>query len=492
MKTSFSIMNAVLITWFVLMTSCTREVEPPQSALPIPTELQMAWHEMEIYAFIHFTVNTFTGVGTLGYGDENPEIFKPTAFDAEQWAKTIKEAGLKGLILTCKHHDGFCLWPSKYTEHSVKNSPFMNGKGDVVKAVSDACRKYGLKFGVYLSPWDRSHAQYGTSEYIVYFRNQLQELLTNYGDIFEVWFDGYYGTGVDGLGYYGGANESRKIDPGTYFDWANTWAMVREISPMTVIFNGPDIRWSGNEHGEVGDPNWNTVNADTLLPTHKNPYDDVYNIYFYGEENGTSWLPAEVDVSIRPGWFYDAAEDDQVRTPENLLKIYLESVGRGSPLLLNIPPDRRGLLHENDVKSLMGWKNLLDRTFAVNLAAHAKAKADSYRGKSKKYAAANVTDGNRETYWATDDGVTKGSLEIDLGKMQKVNYVLVQEYIRLGQRVKDFNVEIWEDNAWKQIAKGSAIGYKRILRIDPVDTQKIRINIVDSKACPLISMVEVY
>ncbi len=467
------------------LASCAQEVAPPQAVLPVPTERQMAWHEMEQYAFIHFTTNTFTGK-EWGYGDEKPAIFNPTSFDAEQWIKTIKEAGLKMVILTCKHHDGFCLWPSKYTEHSVKNSPFMDGKGDVVKAVSDACRKHGLKFGVYLSPWDRNFAQYGTPEYITYYRNQLRELLTNYGEISEVWFDGANG----GDGYYGGAREVRRIDNRTYYDWPNTQAIVRELAPMAVMFSdaGPDIRWCGNERGFVGDPNWCAINTDTLYAGKGG----INNLLNHGEENGKMWVPAEVDVSIRPGWFYHAEEDSKVRTPENLMKLYMESVGRGSNFLLNIPPDQRGLLHENDVRSLMEWKKLLDRTFATNLAANTKAKADTNRGKSKTYAASNVTDGNKETYWATNDGVTKGSLEIDLGKMQKVSYIVIQEYIKLGQRVKDFNVEVWKDNAWAPAGKGTTIGYKRILQVDPVETQKIRINIADAKACPVISNVEIY
>ncbi|MDR1595145.1 MAG: alpha-L-fucosidase, partial [Prevotellaceae bacterium] len=334
-------------------TSCSNEVTPPEAILPVPNEHQLAWHELEQYAFIHFTTNTFTGK-EWGYGDEQPAIFNPVDFDAEQWAKNISEAGLKALILTCKHHDGFCLWQSKYTEHSLKNSPFMDGKGDVVKAVSDACRKYGLKFGVYLSPWDRNSVQYAQPEYITYYRNQLRELLSNYGEIFEVWFDGANG----GDGFYGGARETRKIDNKTYYDWANTHAIVRELAPKAVMFSdaGPDIRWCGNESGFVGDPNWNLINIDTLYPGKPS----IERLLNHGDENGRSWIPAEVDVSIRPGWFYHETEDSKVKTPEKLFKIYMESVGRGANLLLNIPPDQRGLLHENDIRSLKEWKQLLD------------------------------------------------------------------------------------------------------------------------------------
>jgi alpha-L-fucosidase len=468
-----------------LFAGCTATVPPPEPLLPVPTERQLAWHEMEQIAFIHFTVNTFTD-REWGYGDESPSIFHPTAFDAEQWVTTLKDAGMKEIILTCKHHDGFCLWPSKYTEHSVKNSPFMNGQGDVVRALSEACHRHGVKMGVYLSPWDRHQASYGTPEYITFYRNQLRELLTLYGDIREVWFDGANG----GDGYYGGARERRNIDNSTYYDWDNTWAIVRELAPQAVMFSdaGPDVRWCGNESGYVGDPNWCTINLDTLYAGKPNTID----LLNHGEPHGKSWVPAEVDVSIRPGWFYHAAQDDMVRTPENLFRIYLQSVGRGSVLLLNVPPDRRGLLHENDVKALQEWKQLIDAAFSVNLAAGAKATADSHRGKSKAYAAARLTDGDRETYWTTDDHITQGTLEIELQQPQTVRYVLMQEYIRLGQRITDFTVEIWKDNAWTEAGKGTTIGYKRILPIEPpAVTDKLRIR-VNAKACPVISTVEVY
>ncbi|MDR3268358.1 MAG: alpha-L-fucosidase [Tannerella sp.] len=478
-------LSVLSISMLLLFSACQTEVAPPVAVGPVPNENQLAWHEREQYAFIHFTTNTFTGL-EWGYGDESPSIFNPTAFDAEQWVTVIKEAGLKGLILTCKHHDGFCLWPSAYTEHSVKHSPFRDGKGDVVKEVSDACRKHGLFFGVYLSPWDRNFAQYATPEYITYYRNQLTELLSHYGEVSEVWFDGANG----GNGYYGGARENRNIDNRTYYDWPNTHAIVRKLAPRAMMFSdaGPDIRWCGNESGFVGETNWCTLSVDTLHPG-KSTIDGLLNS---GTEGGTSWVPAEVDVSIRPGWFYHETEDERVRTPENLLKLYLESVGRGSNLLLNLPPDQRGLIHENDVKALREWKQLLDATFSNNLAAGAKASADTYRGKSKQYAAAGVTDGNEETYWATDDQVQSGRLEIDLGAPQTIRYVLVREYIRLGQRVRQFNVEAWKDNAWVEIAAGTTVGHKRILPVEAIETSKIRVNITDAGACPLISTVEVY
>jgi alpha-L-fucosidase len=393
---------------------------------------------------------------------------------------------LKALILTCKHHDGFCLWPSQYTEHSVKNSKWKDGKGDLVREVADACHKNGLKFGVYLSPWDRNHAKYGSPVYVEYYRNQLRELFTAYGPVFEMWFDGANG----GDGFYGGAKEKRKIDGKTYYDWPTTLNIVRGMEPNVVFFSdaGPDIRWVGNERGIAGETNWCTINADSIYAG-KSGITELLNI---GEESGKMWIPAEVDVSIRPGWFYHAEEDSLVKTPEKLFEIYLTSVGRGSNLLLNIPPDRRGHFHENDVKALQGWKQMLDEAFKTNLAIHAKAKADSYRGKSEQNAASNLTDGNKETYWATDDDVTSGSVEIDLGGLKTVKYVTLQEYIKLGQRVKNFNIEIWKENSWQKVAEATTIGYKRIVRIDPVETEKIRINITGSKACPVLSNIEVY
>jgi len=476
LQNKLRIMKPLLVGILLLSAACQKEVLPPQAAGPVPDENQIAWHEREQFAFIHFTTNTFTDK-EWGYGDESESVFNPAAFDAGQWAKTIKEAGLTGIVLTCKHHDGFCLWPSAYTEHSVKNSPFRDGKGDLVKEVSDACRTYGLFFGVYLSPWDRNHPRYAFPEYITYYRNQLTELLSNYGEVMEVWFDGANG----GDGYYGGTREMRKIDASTYYDWENTYSIVRKLAPHAVMFGGPDIRWCGNESGFAGETNWCTYSEG-------DPSTDLNT----GDENGTVWLPAEVDVSIRPGWFYHASEDDRVKTPETLMKIYLESVGRGSSLILNLPPDRRGLLHENDVKTLQGWKKMLDEAFATNLAINAKIKADSWRGKSKQYAASKTTDGDKETYWATDDGVTTGALELDFGTPQRVNYITIQEYIRLGQRVKAFEVDAKQDGEWKKVAGGTTIGYKRILPLGGVETSALRVRITDAKACPLIANVEVY
>lgn len=459
--------------------------QPVKPVGPVPSAAQLAWHEMETNAFVHFTVNTFTG-REWGNGDESESVFNPTQLDASQWASILKETGFKTLILTCKHHDGFCLWPSKYTTHSIKNSPYKNGKGDIVKETADACKKYGINFGVYLSPWDRNSAVYGKPAYIDYYRKQLKELFTNYGPITEMWFDGANG----GKGYYGGANETRNIDRINYYDWSNTLSLVRTMQPNVIFFSdaGPGVRWVGNESGLAGETNWNTISTDTLYAGKSG----VENLLNTGSPDGDKWIPAEVDVSIRPGWFYHQEEDSLVKTPERLFEIYMTSVGRGSTLLLNIPPDKRGLFNEHDVASLRGLRKLLNKEFAVNLAKNAPVTASSYRGNAKEFSPSNITDENKNSYWSTNDNITTGSFEINLGKTTTVKYILLQEYIKLGQRVSSFTIEIWKNNEWQKVASATTIGYKRILKIDPVETNKIRVNITGSKACPVISNVEIY
>jgi alpha-L-fucosidase len=477
-------MRYITLALLILLSACSRkEVKAPAAILPIPSSAQMQWHEMETNAFIHFTTNTFTDL-EWGNGDESPSIFNPTAINVSQWVTTLKDAGFKGIILTCKHHDGFCLWPSKYTEHSVKKSPYKNGEGDIVKELSDACKTQGLKFGVYLSPWDRNHAEYGSARYIDYYRNQLKEIFTSYGPIFEMWFDGANG----GTGYYGGANEKRSINGSQYYDWPTTIKIVQEMEPNIIFFSdaGPGVRWVGNERGVAGETNWNNITPDTLYAG-KAGIEKLLNT---GHENGTFWIPAETDVSIRPGWFYHAREDSLVKSPEKLLDIYLTSVGRGSTLLLNVPPDRRGLIHENDVASLRGWRKLLDEEFKTNIALKAETNASNVRGDD--YSSNNVVDGKKETYWATDDGVTSGSVELSWKDVKPIKYIVLQEYIQLGQRVKSFTVEAMQNNQWKKIAEGTTIGYKRILKFDPDETNSLRVTIVDSKACPVISNIEVY
>ncbi len=463
---------------------------PPDAPAPfgaVPSEAQLEWQQMETNAFLHFTTNTFTGK-EWGYGDESPEIFNPSELDVDQWISTLADAGFKGVVLTCKHHDGFTLWPSEHTDHSVEGSPWEDGQGDIVGLVEQACRRHGLKFGVYLSPWDRNRADYGTPAYLTYYRNQLTELFERYGPIFEMWFDGANG----GDGYYGGAREQRSIDGRHYYDWPTTLAMVRELQPdsSTIIFSdaGPDIRWVGNERGYVGDPNWNTIDPDTLYAG-KGGIEDLLN---HGTPGADTWMPAEVDVSIRPGWFYHAEQDSLVKSPRELFDIYLTSVGRGSQLLLNVPPDRRGLIHEKDVASLLGWRRMIDSTFAINLATGASAAGEAYRGMHDAYAPGQVLDEDPDTYWATEDGATTGSFTIDLPESAEVGYVVLQEPIQLGQRVAAFRVTARVDGEEREIGSGATIGYKRILPVDRVRTDRISIEVTDALAPPLLSKVAVY
>jgi len=480
----------ILLVLVYFVFACQKsEVPPPAPVLPIPTAEQLEWQEKELCAFVHFTVNPFTGK-EWGYGDEDTNLFNPTDYNPDQWAEVLKKAGFKGAILTAKHHDGFCLWPSKYTEHSVKNITWKEGRGDVVGDFREACIRHGLEFGIYVSPWDRNHKEYGRPEYIEYYQNQLKELLELYGPLFEIWFDGANG----GTGHYGGANERRNIDDQVYYKWEETFQIVRYFNLKTIIRGDArssaicDSRWCGNEKGFVGETNWNMITPDTLRLLGKNRISMLNT----GSEYGEYWMPAEVDVSIRPGWFYHEKEDTLVKTPDELFGIYLSSVGRGSNLLLNVAPDKQGLIPEPDVMSLQQWKKKIDKTFSNNLATAAKVTIDSYRGKSRQFAGTNLTDGDKETYWATADQVTSGSIELEFQKPQLIEYVMLQEYIKLGQRVKSFTIEVLQNGQWEKVASATTIGYKRIVRINPVETKKIRINITGAKACPVISNVEIY
>src|SRR6056297_278158 len=467
----------------VLAVSCS-QVTPPKPVGPLPSERQLAWQDLGYYAFIHFNMNTFTNM-EWGTGGESPSQFNPTAMDVRQWARVIKDAGMKGVIITAKHHDGFCLWPTRTTEHSVKNSPWKNGNGDVLKDLSEACEEFGLKLGVYLSPWDRNAAKYGTPEYVADFHEQLRELLTNYGDIFEVWFDGANG----GSGYYGGANETRKIDSKTYYEWDKVTAIVRELQPDAVIFSdgGPDIRWVGTEEGFANETNWSIMRRDEIYPGWPR-YVELRS----GHEDGTHWLPAEVNTSIRPGWYYHPREDHQVKSLTRLVDTFYESVGRNGNFLLNLPVDDRGLIHEIDALQLKRLKEQIEADFAKKLASGVKVSATNIRGNNDTYAPENATDGNDASYWATDDGVTKASLTVDFTEPTEINRVLLQEYIPLGQRVKEFSIAAKVGGKWIQIDTQTTIGYKRILRFNTVKATAFRLNITNTKAAPLISNLALY
>lgn len=472
----------LIIFVLTVLSSCAEKVSEPEAVGPVPSERQLDWHELEYYAFVHFNMNTFTDM-EWGGGGESPETFDPSELDTRQWAKTAKEAGMKAIILTAKHHDGFCLWPTETTEHSVKNSPWKNGEGDIVKELAEACEEYGLKFGVYLSPWDRNHPEYGKEEYVDVFHKQLEELMTNYGPIFEVWFDGANG----GTGYYGGANENRKIDHRDYYGWDKVTSIIREHQPEAVIFgdNGPDVRWIGNEEGIAGRTNWSLIKKAEMY-TGSGRHKELQ----FGHEDGTHWVPGEADVSIRPGWYYHKREDHQVKTLPQLLDIYYKSVGRNASLLLNLPVDTRGLVHEKDVEQLMKLKNQLDKDFAENLTTKADAQASSTAGSD--YKASQVLDKDDESFWMPKKGTIKSEITLNFDSPIEINRFLVQEYIALGQRIKSFQLEGEVDGEWEKIASETTIGYKRILRFDPVEVSALRLKIEDAKARPLISNIEVY
>ncbi len=424
----------------------------PPSPGAVPSARQLRWHKLEVYGFLHFSMNTFTG-REWGYGDEDPALFNPTEFNAAQIVGALKDGGMRAVILTCKHHDGFCLWPTATTGHSVKQSPWRGGSGDVVREISNAARAAGLLFGIYLSPWDRNSALYGEPAYIDLYRAQLRELLTQYGEISEVWHDGANG----GDGYYGGAREKRTIDKRTYYDWPRTWAMVRELQPNAVIFSdvGPDIRWVGNERGIAPETCWSAFDPVGEKGGEASPGDVDTKLSGTGTRGGSHWIPAECDVSIRPGWFWHAEENDRVKTPRQLADLYFKSTGRNASFLLNVPPDRRGLIHEKDAASLKTFGRHLSETFSRNLAGSARL--------SRGFA-------------------------LDLREPASFNLIRLREDIRLGQHLEQFDVEAFSQGSWKTVASGTTIGNCRLLRLpEPVTASRLRLKIARSLAPPVIS-----
>jgi len=404
-------------------------------AQPKPTPRQLNWQQLETTAFLHFTVNTFTDK-EWGDGTESPAIFNPTQLDARQWVRALRDAGFKMAIITAKHHDGFCLWPTKLTDHSVKSSPWKGGKGDVVREVADACREFGLKFGVYLSPWDRHEPRYGTAAYNDYYKAQLRELLTNYGEVSEVWFDGAKGENAKDMTY----------------DFDGYWALVRELQPNAVMFSdaGPDVRWVGNEAGNAGETCWSMINTDGMAP---GVADSKY--LNTGDPAGKRWIPAETDVSIRPGWFYHPAEDSKVRSGANLVNLYYQSVGRNSLLLLNVPPNRDGLLSDSDVASLKAFRTILNETFRNNLVA-----------KNPK-----LTDRKLNTFVTLP---ASQSLTVDLAGESSFDRISIQENIASGQRVSGGRVEYWDGRAWQPLQSFTTVGHKRLLRFPAVRSSRLR------------------
>lgn len=445
------------IALFFALLSFSLSAQKVSPVYPIPSAKQLAWSELEYYGFIHFNMNTFTNV-EWGEGKESPTSFNPSALDCNQWARIAKKAGMKGLILTAKHHDGFALYPSKYTTHSVAKSPWKNGKGDVVKDLSEACKKYGLKLGIYLSPWDRFHPAYGTDDYNQVYAKMQEELLTNYGPIFEFWYDGANGEGPNG---------KKQV-----YDWNLFHSMVNKYQPSAVQFSdaGPDIRWVGNERGYAYDTMWSPILRDKIYPG-----TPEFDNYRNGQENGTHWVSPEVDVSIRPGWYYHPDQDDKVKTPDSLLKIYAASVGRNSNLLLNIPVDTRGLIHENDSASLLGFAAIRSKSL-VNLL--------------KRDAKDPLFDGNNTTFWMASEKQNGFTIEIKVP--QKVNTIMLQEPIALGQRVASFEVELVDVDGTKEVIKAGTIGHKRMVTFKERKLKSFQIRFTGSRGPVLISNLEAY
>lgn len=451
-----------------------------QGEIPKPTKAQLAWHDMEFYLFTHFGPNTFTDL-EWGHGTEKEEVFNPTNLDCEQWCRIAKASGAKGIIITAKHHDGFCLWPSKYSTHTVRESKWKDGKGDVLKELSTACKKYGLKFGVYISPWDRNHPDYGTEKYNDVFVNMMKEIFTNYGPVWELWWDGANGEGPNG---------KRQV-----YDWHRFERTVRELSPNTVVFSdiGPDIRWVGNESGIAGKTNWNTLDTAGFTRGAGGPPQDTLNA---GNVNGRNWIPAECDVSIRPGWFYHKAEDNKVKTPEQLFNLYVKSVGRGANLLLNVPPDGRGLIHENDSAALVGFKKLKQENFKKNLSINSLVNTTYGHA---LFLSKKLTDKNSQTIEVfkkpEEDFKVIGNegINISFKENMEVNCISINESILSGQRVEVFEIVLIDENA-KVLSRisGSTIGRERIITFKKQKVRNINIRFFKAKNNPIISEVGVY
>ncbi|KIO75802.1 hypothetical protein TH53_18595 [Pedobacter lusitanus] len=468
------------------------QTTPPVPYGPLPSKAQLSWHETELYAMVCYGLNTYTDK-EWGYGDVDPALFNPTAFDAGQIASTLKEAGFKGLLLVAKHHDGFCLWPTRSTSYSIAASSWMKGKGDMVRSFEIAARQNGLSFGIYNSPWDRNSAVYGKPSYLPIYKKQLEELHTNYGPLFISWYDGANG----GDGYYGGAKESRTIDRKTYYNWDKNWKIVRKLQPRAVIFSdiGLDVRWVGNESGFAGETSWATFTPKGEKDVNKPaPGESRYQEAPVGNRDGQFWMPAECDVPLRPGWYYHASQDTLVKSPYELFDIYFKSVGRGAALDLGVAPDKRGILHENDVIALKGFGKLLKETFSGNLLEKAMISASNTRGGAQaQYGPENLLDNNKKTYWATDDQITTPQFTIQLNRNQRFNIIRLREEITLGQRVEAFAVDIWKNNAWQEISKATSIGAQRLIRLPYfITTDRIRVRILSSPVCPVLSEFAIF
>ncbi|HUM66113.1 MAG TPA: alpha-L-fucosidase [Chitinophagaceae bacterium] len=459
-----------LLTFILSFSVAILAAQTPKT--PLPSKAQLAWHDLEYYWFIHFGPNTFTDK-EWGHGDEPSEVFNPTSLDCRQWARIAKASGAKGIIITAKHHDGFCLWPSQYSKHTVRESKWKNGKGDVVGELAKACKEYGLKFGVYLSPWDRNHPQYGTPEYNDVYVNTMKELVKNYGPFFEFWWDGANGEGPNG----------KKQE----YDFRRFEQTLREIAPNTIVFSdiGPDVRWVGNEKGIAGKTNWNYLDTAGFKRGAGSPPTDTLN---QGNINGANWIPAECDVSIRPGWFYHANEDDKVKTAEQLFDLYLKSVGRGANFLLNIPPDRRGLVHEIDSASLVEFKKLRETNFANNLVKDARAELHGSGGIFRR---TQFTDNNPATFEKLSN-YESTRLWIKFEEVKKVNCIVLQEAIQNGQQVIEAKLELLNGSQPVKEINITTIGRKRILTFPTVEASAFNLLIKNAKETPEISEIAAY
>ncbi len=476
----------ILLLVITFSTAFAQAPPKPYGALPAPRQLN--WQETDMYCIIHFSVATYTDK-EWGYGDEDPQIFNPKHFNALQIVGAAKAGGFKGIVVVAKHHDGFCLWPTKTTEHNISKSPWKDGKGDIVREYQLACQKLGMKMGIYCSPWDRNNPLYGKPEYLTeVYQQQLKELYANYGPLFMSWHDGANG----GDGYYGGERKVRTIDRSTYYDWKNTWGITRKMQPGACLFGdvGPDVRWVGNEEGHAGETYWATYTPEAP-DAGKEPANGYsrYETATEGIRNGKYWMPAECDVPMRNGWFYHQSQDGQSKSPYTLFDLYYKSVGRGACLDLGLSPDKDGELSDEDVNILKQFGQLVKQTFAVNLAAGASFKASNIRGgNAAKFGPAFLLDQSRYTYWATDDNVTKPRLVIDLHQPKTFNVIRLRENIKLGQRIEGAAVDAWMNGEWKEIATVTSIGANRLIRLpNNITASKVRLRITASPVCIALS-----
>lgn len=462
----------------------SRESILKKAAYVVPTKRQLKWQLKELTAFIHFGMNTFTD-REWGDGREDPSLFNPIGLDVNQWVTVLKEAGFKQIIITAKHHDGFCLWPSAFTTHSVKYSSWKNGQGDLIKELADECVKQKMDLGVYLSPWDMHEKTYGTQSYTSFFKSQLRELLTNYGEITEVWFDGAVGPGYEGKQIY---------------DWKSYYELIRTLQPdATIAIAGPDVRWVGTESGYGRDTEWSVVPLDDTMGLSENT-DNILRpeLDATQEELGTinqlvnakaiKWYPSEVDVSLRPGWFYHASQDNEVKSPEKLLDIYFNSIGKNSSLVLNVSPDKNGLIPEKDATILKVFHNTLNLIFENNLAEESTITGSEF---NIQHRAKSVLDRKFKTYWNPDASVAP-YLIFEWDEPVWFNILSIQEQIEFGQRVSNFQLEIFENDAWVTKVSGTTIGYKRILRFPYIKTKKARLIFSENRDKPYVSEVGFY